>query len=99
MRINRKYLIRHSSLHRQTDIDNHGDFIINDALVSVSQAMQEGDNFKQEIYPAFEEDNAVLEISCVVLHPDIFRHMVEKIDYHDPYYMDLILPDLSTIEQ
>jgi len=98
MRINPKYLIRYTSTQTQSEIDSHGDWIINDALKQVSQAMQEGVNFTQEVYPAFS-GNAVLEVSCVVLTPEVFRKMVEKIDYHDPYYMDLIFPDLSTIEQ
>jgi len=98
MRINRKYLIRCTSTHKQEEIDEFGDVLFNRFLSEIAQSMQEGDNFKQEIYKTFAGDMA-FDISCVVLHPDVFRRMVEKIDYHDPYFMDMVLPDLSTIEQ
>jgi len=93
MRINRKYLIRCSETTRKEP-----EVAINSMLQDISQSIEEGVNFAMEVTPAGGPYTSI-EISCVVLHPDVFRKMVEKIDYHDPYYMDLILPDLSTIEQ
>jgi hypothetical protein len=102
MRINPKYLKQYGSVVPARRFDNDPAGVINSALQDLGECLEEGVNFEMSCETITEDcilkGDTSLSISCVVLTPEVFRKMVEKIDYHDPYYMDLIFPDLSTIE-